>query len=171
MTFLKLSWFYPFPSDELNGCSACLEVKNGVDIDLVNHNGKADVTPWQPDTWESRPWSSFSLIPPSPLTLFIPLSNAFYAAQLPLHRPNVDTVMTFWLSVCKWEMKWVCDAVPGEEWNGEKLFKNGSCGRGEWVEAGEREGWEYHSGDHWQDYKKRKHFETSCKCMKLHFRI
>lgn len=39
--------------------------------------------------------------------------------------------MTFWLSVCKWEMKWVCDAVPGEEWNGEKPFINWSSGGAE----------------------------------------
>lgn len=55
---------------------------------------------------------------PPPDLLFIPLSNAFYAAQLPLQQPSVDTVMTFWLSVCKWEMKWVYNAVPGEEWSG-----------------------------------------------------
>lgn len=100
----------------------------------------------------SRPQSSVPLTPhPPPVILFIPLSNAFYAAQLPLHQPSVDTVMTFWLSVCKWEMKWVCDAVPGEEWSGEKPFINWSCGGAERVE-----GWVQHSGDHRQDYKKKR---------------
>lgn len=33
-------------------------------------------------------------------------SDAIHVAQLLLCLPSIDTVMTFWLSVCKWAMKW-----------------------------------------------------------------
>lgn len=36
-----------------------------------------------------------------------PTSDAIHVAQLLLCLPSVDTVMTFWLSVFKWAMKWV----------------------------------------------------------------
>lgn len=54
-------------------------------------------------------------------------------------------------------MKWVCDAMPGEEWNGEEPFKNGGCGGEKGAGGEQREGWVRHSGDHRQDDKKRKH--------------